>query len=98
MVLDEPTALLVQSVLTAAADKTVLWITRQSDELSSFDHIATIDHGRFRSQVYEVGVVAFAPSGAFLVAISMIDRRSARGQDQARHGQPITREGIPRWP
>jgi hypothetical protein len=44
-------------------------------------------------------VVAAVPSGAFLVAVSMIERRAARrprpaAEYQDEHGQPITRDAL----
>jgi hypothetical protein len=38
-------------------------------------------------------VVAAVPSGAFLVAVSMIERRAA-AEHQEQHGQPITRDAL----
>ena len=42
-------------------------------------------------------VVAAVPPGAFLVAVSMIERRAARraaAEHQDQHGQPITRDAL----
>ena len=38
-------------------------------------------------------VVAAVPPGAFLVAVSMIERRAA-AEHQDQHGQPITRDAL----